>query len=193
MSTNAYTNLTDTPTISLQSLLLEKEKLTGPNFLDWERNLRIVLKQERKLYTLDYPVPDHPPVNAPQGAYDDYRKHSDDSHHVTCLMLATMSPNLQERFEHVDAYHMIRLLQKMFQEHSRIERYETSQALYSCKMVEGASVSAHVMKMKRYIDHRERLGYPVAKELATDIILNSLSKDYKEFVINFDLNIFSTH
>lgn len=187
MSTNSYADVTDTPTISLRSVL-EKEKLTGPNFLDWERNLRIVLKQERKLYTLDYPVPNHPPVNAPQGAIDDYRKHSHDSLDVTCLMLATMSPNLQERFMDVDAYHMIRMLEKMFQEHSRREWYETSQALYSCKMVEGASVSAHVMKMKRYIDRRERLGYPVAKELATDIILNSLSKDYKEFVINFDLN-----
>ncbi|GJY25577.1 zinc finger, CCHC-type containing protein [Tanacetum coccineum] len=67
-----------------------------------------------------------------------------------------------ERFMEVkvDAFNMIRLLQKMFQQYL-IEQYETSQALYSCKMVEGGSVSAHFMKMK--------------------------SKDYKEFVINFDL------
>ncbi|PWA66900.1 glycoside hydrolase, family 79 [Artemisia annua] len=92
---------------------------------------------------------------------DDYRRHSDDSLHVTCLMLDTMSPNLQEIFMDVDAYHM---------------------------MVWGASVSAHVMKMKRYIDHCQRVAYTIAKELATDIILNSLIKDYKEFVINFDLS-----
>ncbi|GJZ43551.1 zinc finger, CCHC-type containing protein [Tanacetum coccineum] len=188
MSTNAYANVIDTPTFTLRSVLCEKE-LTGPNFLDWERNLRIVLRSESKLYTLEHPVPDHPPVNAPQGAIDAYNKHSDDSRDVTGLMLLTMCPNLQERFMEVkvDAFNMIRLLQKMFQQYL-IEQYETSQALYSCKMVEGGSVSAHFMKMKRYIDYRERLGYPVAKELATDIILNSLSKDYKEFVINFGLN-----
>ena len=37
--------------------VLEKDKLTGTNFLDWQRNLRIVLRQERKLYVLDIPHP----------------------------------------------------------------------------------------------------------------------------------------
>ncbi|GJZ02979.1 hypothetical protein Tco_0520940 [Tanacetum coccineum] len=57
MSTNAYANVIDTPTFTLRSVLCEKE-LTGPNFLDWERNLRIVLWSESKLYTLEHPVPD---------------------------------------------------------------------------------------------------------------------------------------
>ncbi|KAK8690314.1 hypothetical protein V6N13_089008 [Hibiscus sabdariffa] len=52
-------------TISLRSLL-EKEKLNGINFLDWFRNLRIVLKQERKEYVIEEPVPDEPTANAPK-------------------------------------------------------------------------------------------------------------------------------
>ena len=32
--------------------LLEKEKLNGTNFLDWFLNLRMVLKQERKEFTI---------------------------------------------------------------------------------------------------------------------------------------------
>ncbi|KAK8680811.1 hypothetical protein V6N13_109749 [Hibiscus sabdariffa] len=44
-------------TISLRSLL-EKEKLNGINFLNWFQNLRIVLKQERKEYVIEEPVPD---------------------------------------------------------------------------------------------------------------------------------------
>ncbi|XP_074342954.1 uncharacterized protein LOC141680699 [Apium graveolens] len=35
--------------------VLEKDKLTGINFLDWQRNLRIVLRQERKLHVIDVP------------------------------------------------------------------------------------------------------------------------------------------
>ncbi|GKB90575.1 hypothetical protein Tco_0962847, partial [Tanacetum coccineum] len=33
--------------LSLRSIL-EKDKLTGPKFHDWERNLQIVLRRERK-------------------------------------------------------------------------------------------------------------------------------------------------
>ncbi|KAJ9539328.1 hypothetical protein OSB04_032061 [Centaurea solstitialis] len=47
--TNTVTN---TNNLSLRSIL-EKDKLTGPNFLDWERNLMIVLRHERKWYVLE--------------------------------------------------------------------------------------------------------------------------------------------
>jgi hypothetical protein len=33
--------------------ILEKEKLNGTNFIDWYRNRRIVLRQEKKEYVLD--------------------------------------------------------------------------------------------------------------------------------------------
>ena len=54
-----------TPTMSLRSIL-EKDKLNGTNFLDWYRNLRIVLRQERKEYILDQPIPEEPAANAPR-------------------------------------------------------------------------------------------------------------------------------
>ena len=44
--------------------VLEKDKLTGTNFLDWQRNLRIVLRQERKLYVIDIPRPETLPEGA---------------------------------------------------------------------------------------------------------------------------------
>ena len=59
MASNTTSNL------SLRSIL-EKDKLNGTNFLDWYRNLRIVLKQERKEYILDQPEPDEPAANAPK-------------------------------------------------------------------------------------------------------------------------------
>ena len=54
--------LNNTSTFTLRSVL-EKEKLNGTNFLDWSRNLRIVLKQERKMYVLDNEIPNKPPAN----------------------------------------------------------------------------------------------------------------------------------
>ena len=46
--------------------VLEKDKLIGTNFLDWFLNLRIVLKQERKLHVLDEPLPGEPADNVPR-------------------------------------------------------------------------------------------------------------------------------
>ena len=58
--------------------VLEKDKLTGTNFLDWQRNLRIVLKQERKLYVIDIPRPAPLPEGASSAQHNVYQKHIDD-------------------------------------------------------------------------------------------------------------------
>ncbi|KAJ9552610.1 hypothetical protein OSB04_016655 [Centaurea solstitialis] len=49
--------VTNTNNLSLRSIL-EKDKLTGSNFLDWERNLIIVLRHERKWYVIEEPLGD---------------------------------------------------------------------------------------------------------------------------------------
>nr|GFB19204.1 zinc finger, CCHC-type [Tanacetum cinerariifolium] len=43
----------------------EKQKITGPNFIDWYRQLRIVLSIEDKLHYLEQPIP--PVPEAPEG------------------------------------------------------------------------------------------------------------------------------
>ncbi|KAK8708623.1 hypothetical protein V6N13_059661 [Hibiscus sabdariffa] len=89
--------------ISLRSLL-ENEKLNVINFLDWFRNLRIVLKQERKEYVIEEPVPNEPGANAPRANKDKFKKHVEDMVDVGCLMLATMTPELQKQHEDMVAY-----------------------------------------------------------------------------------------
>ena len=64
----------------------------------------------------------------------------------------------------------------------------TIKALNSCKMVPGSSVSAHVLNMKGYIDTLEKLGPPISRELATDLILTSLPSEYDQFVMNFNMH-----
>ena len=89
MSSNTNTNITI-------RTLLEKEKLNGTNFLDWSRNLKIVLRQERKAYVLETPLPEEPNANATRAVRDAYMKHKNDLEDVTCLMLATMNSELQK-------------------------------------------------------------------------------------------------
>ena len=87
MASNTTSNL------SLRSIL-EKDKLNGTNFFDWYRNLRIVLKQERKEYILDQSVPDEPAANASKAQKDAYSKNLNDSIDLTCLMLGCLDSNL---------------------------------------------------------------------------------------------------
>ena len=154
-------NHNNNSTMSLRSVF-EKDKLTRTNFLDWFRNLRIVLKQERKLYVLDEPHPEEPAESASRADKNAYDKHHNDSLDVACLMLATMNSELQKELEHMEAFDMIVKLKETFQQQARQERYDTTKALHSCKMAEGAPVSAHVLKMKGYIEHLNRLGFPLS-------------------------------
>ncbi|KAK8694819.1 hypothetical protein V6N13_072363 [Hibiscus sabdariffa] len=174
-------------TISPRSLL-EKEKLNGINFLDWFRNLRIVLKQERKEYVIEEAVPNDPGPNAPRADKDKFKKHMDDMLDVGCLMLATMTPELQKQYEDMVAYEMIQNLKEIYEGQARQERYETSKALFQCKMSEGSPVGAHVIKMMGYIQTLEKLGFALNNELAIYVVLQSLPDSFSQFILNFNMN-----
>ena len=109
------TIVSSTNNLSLHSIL-EKDKLTGKNFLDWERNLQIVLRHERKWYVLEEPLEEAPPANATAVVRNAYQRRSNDSLDVSCLMLATMNPELQTSMMDIGAYDMIRQLRAMFKE-----------------------------------------------------------------------------
>jgi hypothetical protein len=85
----------NTPAFNLRSLL-EKEKLNGANFMDWYRNLRIVLRQENTEYVLTESYPDDIPASLSTADRRAHEKRCDDVLNVSCLMLATMSLDLQK-------------------------------------------------------------------------------------------------
>jgi gag-polypeptide of LTR copia-type len=147
------------PSFSLRSLL-DKEKLKsdGMNFMDWHRSLRIVLRHEKKKHILTQPVPKKPHDKASQADKDKYTKFVDDELDVSCLMVATMSPELQKRFETHGAYEVMVTLKNMFQEKAQTEMYNVTKSLMRCTMYENESVSAHMLKMTSYIEQLEKLG-----------------------------------
>ena len=148
------------PTMSLR-LILEKDKLNGANFLDWYRNLRIVLRQERKKYILNQPIPEEPTANAPRAQKDAYNKHANDSVDVTCLMLRCTESDLQKQLMEMEAYTMIGHLKEMFQEKARIKRFNTIRVLLSYKLTNSSSVSPHVLKMKGHLEHLDKLSLKI--------------------------------
>jgi hypothetical protein len=87
--------------------ILAKDKLNGTNYTDWIRNLRIILKDEKKEEVLDTPLPEEPDESATLAEKNAYKKAWDVHLEVGCLMLACMEPDLQMQFQSVHVHGMI--------------------------------------------------------------------------------------
>ncbi|KAK9036864.1 hypothetical protein V6N11_021788 [Hibiscus sabdariffa] len=71
--------------------------------------MRIVLNQKRKEYVIKEPVPNEPGTNASRANKHKFDKHID----VGCLVLTTMTPELQKQHEYMVAYEMIQKLKEI--------------------------------------------------------------------------------
>ncbi|GJV41390.1 hypothetical protein Tco_1419830, partial [Tanacetum coccineum] len=156
----------------------EKQKLTGPNFIDWYRQLRIVLSIEDKLNYLEQPLP--PAPVAPEGQQVTPEIIAariaciKGSKEIAGLMLVTMEPEIQQNLENLHANDMLKELKTLFAQQAEHELLHTTRDFHSCKQEEGQSVSSYVLKMKSYIDNLERLGHPVT--LGLDYLAELLKK-----------------
>ncbi|GJV34874.1 hypothetical protein Tco_1407351 [Tanacetum coccineum] len=107
---------------------------------------------------------------------------------VACLMPSSMSLELQRDLEKYKAYDMIQKLKTMLEEQAKQELFETVKAFHACKQEDRQLVSTYILKMKGYLDSFEHLGYAMSKELGVSLILNSLNKDYDQFVQNYNMH-----
>ena len=121
---------------------MEQISLTGIGIL------RIVLKQERKLYVLEQPVPEPLANDATRADKDAYKKHQDDALDASCLVLATMNSELQKQHENMDAFDMVAHLKQLYQGQARHERSEVSKALFQYKMQEGTPVGRNARRQE---------------------------------------------
>ncbi|XP_071740829.1 uncharacterized protein [Rutidosis leptorrhynchoides] len=184
MTSNAIQSINN---MTIRSIL-EKEKLYGNNFIDWYRNLQIVLKSERKLHHLENPLPEAPLETASATVRNAYTKQYNEQLEVACLMLTSMTSELQRNLMDYNAYDMIEELKTMFQQQAEHELFETVKAFHACKHELGQPVSQYVLKMKGYLDQLEHLGYAMPPVLGVHLILTSLSKDYDGFVMNYNMH-----
>ncbi|GKB14898.1 hypothetical protein Tco_0848821, partial [Tanacetum coccineum] len=149
------------PNTTIRSIL-QQEKLGGPNFTKWFQNLRIVLRSEGKLAHLEQPLIPLPYLVPSQVARDAYEALYDVQNEVACLMLGSMSPDIQRALENYKAYDMIQELKTMFKEQAKQELYEIVKAFYAC--------------------------YAMPNELGVSLILNSLNKYYDQFIQNYNMH-----
>ncbi|GKF03081.1 hypothetical protein Tco_0030004 [Tanacetum coccineum] len=79
---------------------------------------------------LPYPI-------ASQATRDVYEALNDAQNEAACLMLGSMSPELQRTLENYKAYDMIQELKTMFEEQAKQELFETVKAFHACKQEDG--------------------------------------------------------
>ncbi|KAL8109813.1 hypothetical protein AgCh_025782 [Apium graveolens] len=173
--------------LSLRSIL-DAHKLTGPNYTDCLRNLRIVLRIEKLEYVIDSPKPTEPASDAHNDEHVVYRKWIDDVNVAQCIMLASMNIELQKQHEHMDAHTILMHLQELYDVAGRTARYEISKELFGCRMSEGSSVNDHALKMINLIERLGQLGFAMDGELSQDLVLQSLPSSFSQFVVNFHMN-----
>nr|GEV00014.1 hypothetical protein [Tanacetum cinerariifolium] len=128
----------------------EKQKLTGPNFINWYRQLGIVLSIEDKLNYLAQPIP--PALVAPAGqqvapeilvAHNAWIKGSKE---IASLMLMTMKPEIQRNLEPLHAHEMLKELKTLFARQAKQELLQTTRDFHSCSM--GKTVNELHAKLK---------------------------------------------
>ena len=100
------------------NMFLQKPKLKddGSNFVDWARNLRLILQARQKNCVLDAALGHEPPATADQDVLNAWQACKDDYSVVHCALLYGLEPGLQRHFERHGAYEMFEELKFIFQE-----------------------------------------------------------------------------
>ena len=108
------------------STILKDNKLTETNYVDWKKNLNLVLTAENYTYVLTEVCPSSPnSISTPEedAAYHKWQK---TDKLAKCYILASMSNVLQQQHERMlSAYDILLNLKEMFGEQSRATREVT--------------------------------------------------------------------
>ena len=110
-----------------------------------------------------------------------------------CYILVSMSNDLQQQHEDMRTVReMLVHLQELYDEHSRTAHFEVFQKLFKAKMHDGQSVNDHCLTMIKDIEELQKLRMNMDKELQVDLILQSLSDSYGQFIMNYHMNKIDT-
>ena len=168
--------------------LCGKVTFDGSNFNEWIRNIRMITRYEDKEYVLDKELKEIDESTATPQEIAEFRAHERDATKVACIMMATMTAELQKSYEDFYPYEMHQDLMERYHQSARQERYEIICSMITTMMKDGESVTSHMQKMQRYVDRLLKLNVNFPEDLAIDIILHSLPSCYDQFRMTYHMN-----
>ena len=141
------------------SVILKENKLEGPNYVDWKRNLDIVLIADDYKFVLETDCPAKPADNASAEDKAVYNKWIKANEMAKCYILASMSNVLQhQHHSYESAYEIMENLRSLLRTQSRSARSLAIRSLMNKTMKEGTPVRDHVLEMMRHLNQIEVLG-----------------------------------
>ncbi|GKD43524.1 hypothetical protein Tco_1268169, partial [Tanacetum coccineum] len=101
--------------------MFEREKLSGKNFNEWLRRLKLVLRVEKKMFVIEQPIPPALAADSKANVLTEWNAVYDAHNEVACLMLGSMTPELHKHFENCSPYEMVHELKAIFEKQARVE------------------------------------------------------------------------
>ncbi|KAL7585481.1 hypothetical protein Lser_V15G45906 [Lactuca serriola] len=160
----------------------------GSNFNDWIRKIRMVTRYEDKEYVLDKELKEINEETATPEEITEYRAHKKDATMMSCIMLATMTTELQKSDDDYYPFEMHQDFMERYHQSTRQKRYEIIASMITTKMKDGESITTHLQKMQRFVDRLLKLNVYFNKELAIDIILYTFPPCYDQFRLSYYMN-----
>ncbi|KAL3629797.1 hypothetical protein CASFOL_027019 [Castilleja foliolosa] len=189
---------TNSPTSKVPSLemsknplssILDQNRLTGSNYQDWIRSLKLVLTLDDLVYVLTEVPPDSLPPTATEADLAKLAKWKKDDVTARCYMIASMIPEMQRKYETFEhASDIARHLESCYSENMRASRYAATRELVTMRLREGASVHEHGLKMMTLLEKLVNLEVVLPHQLSVDLILLSLPSSYEPFIVNYNMN-----
>ncbi|KAL6323869.1 hypothetical protein AAG906_005865 [Vitis piasezkii] len=169
--------------------ILTQNKLEGPNYVDWKRNLDILLTAEEYKFVLSEVCPEKPGEGATQDQIKAHQKWVKADEMARCYILASMSNVLQHQHQKMDtAYDILENLKEMFGDQTSAARQNALREILTSKMEEGTQVRTHVLKMMSLLNDMEVLGAEVDKATQIEMVLNTLPPSFQQFRLNYNMN-----
>nr|GEV79554.1 hypothetical protein [Tanacetum cinerariifolium] len=165
-----------------------KKNLSGANYNDWFHQLRIALRVEKKLNTIEHHIPPAPVAGSTNQVLEDCNKIYDVHNKVSCLMLDSMYLELQRKFENYAPYDMLQELKSMFEKQAEVKRFDLIQMFHAFKQEDGHYVSSFVLKIKSYVEQLECLSYVLPQDISAGLILNGFTNNFDGFVRNYNMH-----
>ncbi|XP_075112255.1 uncharacterized protein LOC142182160 [Nicotiana tabacum] len=146
------------------TVILTQNKLEGPNYVDWKRNLDIVLIVEEYKFVLVEVCPKKPGHDATDDEQKAYKKWVKGDEMTWYYILASMSNVLQHQRQSMESTYDI------------LEKSQSS------------SIRDHILKMTSLLNELEVLEANIDKDTQVEMILQTLPDSFYQFRLNYNMN-----
>ncbi|KAK6147504.1 hypothetical protein DH2020_018416 [Rehmannia glutinosa] len=157
------------------SMILSKNQLVGENYIDWKKNLMIVLTAEKLKFFLTEPCPTVPTAESSAEQNEAYDKWTHFDEMARCYILGYISNVLQQKHQSMStATEIMESLRKMSEHQGRQARQTSIRSIKNMRMKPGTPVRDHMLALIAQFNVVEVLGAEIKSETQVDMALETL-------------------